>query len=149
MKQIKKFFFLEGESLTLIDWLIQISMYTQINSKRLIWGNKFLYSANVLVSRKLIHLRYKFTSSVLYDVKRESIKSLSLMLHMDNWKHLVFRYRSSRLEVFSKKDVLKHFAKFTEKHLCQSIFFNKVAGIRPAVLTEKETLARVFSCEFS
>ena len=30
-----------------------------------------------------------------------------------------------------KKGVLKNFAKFTGKHLCQSLFFNKVAGLRP------------------
>ena len=29
-------------------------------------------------------------------------------------------------EVFYKKSVLKNFAKFTEKHLWQSLFFNKV-----------------------
>ena len=32
-------------------------------------------------------------------------------------------------EVFCKKDVLRNFAKFTGKHLCQSLFFNKVAGL--------------------
>ena len=32
--------------------------------------------------------------------------------------------RSSRPKVFSKKGVPKHFAKFTGKHLCQSLFFN-------------------------
>ena len=37
--------------------------------------------------------------------------------------------RSSRPELFCKKGVLKHFAKFTGKHLCQSLFFNKVAGL--------------------
>ena len=31
-------------------------------------------------------------------------------------------------EVFCKKSVLKNFAKFTRKHLCQRLFFNKVAG---------------------
>ena len=30
-------------------------------------------------------------------------------------------------EVFYKKGVLKNFAKFTGKHLCESLFFNKVA----------------------
>ena len=30
-----------------------------------------------------------------------------------------------------KKGVLRNFAKFTGKHLCQSLFFNKVAGLRP------------------
>ena len=39
-------------------------------------------------------------------------------------------YRSSRPEVFCKKGVLKDFAKFTGKHLCQSPFFNKVAGLQ-------------------
>ena len=27
-----------------------------------------------------------------------------------------------------KKGVIRNFAKFTGKHLCQSLFFNKVAG---------------------
>ena len=36
--------------------------------------------------------------------------------------------RSSRTEVFCKRVVLRNFAKFTAKHLCQSLFFNKVAG---------------------
>ena len=38
--------------------------------------------------------------------------------------------RSSRPEVFCKKGVLRNFAKFTGKHLCQRLFFNKVAGQR-------------------
>ena len=37
-------------------------------------------------------------------------------------------FRSSRPEVFCEKGVLRNFAKFTGKHLCQSLFFNKVAG---------------------
>ena len=38
-------------------------------------------------------------------------------------------YRSSLPEVFYKIDVLKDFTNFTEKHLCQSLFFNNVAGL--------------------
>ena len=38
--------------------------------------------------------------------------------------------RSSRPEVFCKKGVLRNFAKFTRKHLCQGLFFNKVASLR-------------------
>ena len=58
-------------------------------------------------------------------------------------------YRSSHPEVFCKKDVLRNFAKFTEKHLCQRLFFNKVAGLRPQAckFPKKESLAQVFSCE--
>ena len=42
-----------------------------------------------------------------------------------------FRSRSSRPEVFCRKGVLRNFAKFTGKHLCQSLFLNKVAGLKP------------------
>ena len=55
--------------------------------------------------------------------------------------------RSRRPEVFCKKGVLRNFAKFTGKHLCQSLFFNKVAGLACNSI-KKETLAQVFSCEF-
>ena len=41
------------------------------------------------------------------------------------------KHGSSRPEVFCKKGVLRNFAKFTGKHLCQSLLFNKVAGLRP------------------
>ena len=33
-----------------------------------------------------------------------------------------------------KKGVYRNFAKFTGKHLCQSLYFNKVAGLRPATM---------------
>ena len=37
-------------------------------------------------------------------------------------------YRSSRWEMFHKIGVLKNFAKFTEKHLCQCLFLIKFLG---------------------
>ena len=55
--------------------------------------------------------------------------------------------RSSHPEVFCKKGLLKNFTKFTAKDLRQSLFLNKVTGLRPATLL-RETLAQVFSCEF-
>ena len=61
------------------------------------------------------------------------------------WKKTYLQ--SSRLEVFCKKGVHKTFVEFTGKHLCQSIFLNKVAGLRhPDML--KKTLIQVFSSEF-
>ena len=54
----------------------------------------------------------------------------------------VVHYRSSRPELFCKKDVLRNFTKFAGKHLCQRLFFNKVAGLR------HRSLAQAFSCEF-
>ena len=55
---------------------------------------------------------------------------------------VLIKSRSSRPEVFCRKGVLRNFAKSTGKHLCHSLFFNKVAGLK------KEALAQVFSCEF-
>ena len=43
-----------------------------------------------------------------------------------------FTYRSSHPRCFVNKGVLKSFVKFTGKHLCQNLFFNKVAGLSPA-----------------
>ena len=43
--------------------------------------------------------------------------------------------------------VFKNFAKFTRKHLCQSLCFNKVAG-GACNLIKKEILTMMFSCEF-
>ena len=51
--------------------------------------------------------------------------------------------RSSHPEVFCRRGVLRNFAKSTGRHLCQSLFFNKVAGPKG-----EETLTQVFSCEF-
>ena len=56
-------------------------------------------------------------------------------------------YQKQPPEVFCKKRFLRNFAKFTGKHLCQSLFFNKVAGAASNFI-KKETLARVFSCKF-
>ena len=48
----------------------------------------------------------------------------------------------------SKRGTLKDFAKFTGKHLYQSLFFNKVAGLRPATLLKKRLWHRCFPVNF-
>ena len=52
-------------------------------------------------------------------------------------------------DVFCRKCFLKHLAKSTRKHLHCSLFFNKVAGLRPAVLLkikirQRQVFSRVF-----
>ena len=56
--------------------------------------------------------------------------------------------RSSHWEVFSVKGVPRNFVKFTGKHLCQSLFFNKVAGLKPATLLKKRIWHRCFPVNF-
>ena len=56
--------------------------------------------------------------------------------------------RSSHQGYSVKKGILKNFTKFTEKHLCQSLFFNQVAGLRPATLLKKRLWHRCFLVNF-
>ena len=57
-------------------------------------------------------------------------------------------FRSSCPEMFCEKGVLRNFSKFTGKHLCQSLFFNNVAGLRPATLLKKSLWHRCFPMNF-
>ena len=59
--------------------------------------------------------------------------------------------RSSHPEVFCKKGVLRNFAKFAGKPLCKSLFFNKVAGLRPktCIFIKKRPWHRYFHVNFA
>ena len=57
--------------------------------------------------------------------------------------------RSSHRICSVKKGVLRNFAKFTRKHLYQSLFFNKVIGLRLVTLLKKKLWRRCFRMNFS
>ena len=57
------------------------------------------------------------------------------------------KFRSSCPDVVCKKVNPRNFAKFTEKHLCQSLFFNTDAGWGKQLYLKK-AMAQVLSCEF-
>ena len=63
------------------------------------------------------------------------------------WKITVFILAEAATECSLKKSVLKDFAKITGKHLCQGLFFNKVAGVSLQPY-KKESLAQVFFVNF-
>ena len=54
-------------------------------------------------------------------------------------------WRSTHRRCSVKKVVLRNFAQSTGKHLCQRLFFDKVAGLRPATLLKKSLCHRCFS----
>ena len=58
-------------------------------------------------------------------------------------------FRSSHPEMFCKKGVYANFAKLTGKHLCQSLFSNKVTDLRPATLLKKRLWHRCFPMNFA
>ena len=48
-----------------------------------------------------------------------------------------------------KKGVLRNFVKFTGKHQCQGLFFNKVTGLQPATLLKMKFWHRRFPVNFA
>ena len=59
--------------------------------------------------------------------------------HSTIWPNIECGFTLKRVRDMTRTySVLRNFAKFTGKHLCQSLFFN----------IKEETLAQVFSCEF-
>ena len=63
------------------------------------------------------------------------------------WQIPFGRFRSSHHKCSMKKGVLRNITKFTGKHLCQSLFFNKVAGLRAA--TKKKLWPTCFPVIFA
>ena len=51
--------------------------------------------------------------------------------------------------MFYKKGVLRNFAKFRVKHLCQRLFLNKIAALRPATLLKRSLWHRCFPLNFA
>ena len=66
-------------------------------------------------------------------------------------QNLIFhaRLRSSHWRCSVRKVVLRNFSKFTGKKLCQSLFFNKVARLRPATLLKKRLWHRCVPVNFA
>ena len=84
---------------------------------------------------------------------------LSHVFYCMTWKWIEeILFRSTRPEMFCEKSVIKNFTKFTRKHLCQShffnkvagpgLFFNKVAGLRPVTLLKNRFWYSCFPMNF-
>ena len=81
-----------------------------------------------------------------HDWRRSAIQKSNETIHYQPCYTPFFSFRSSHQRCSIKKGAPKNFAKFTGKHLCQSLFFNKVAGLCNFI--KNKTLVQVFSCEF-
>ena len=71
--------------------------------------------------------------TIFYNLNSKSITNAKKF-----WMNVKLLFKSSHKRYAIKKDVLRNFAKFTGKHLCQSLFFNEVAGLRPETLSKKK-----------
>ena len=73
-------------------------------------------------------MKLPYTEVILYPEVKSQTSLSSLQV---SCKHAVSdKIRSSHPEAFCKKGVQSNFAKFKVKHMCQSLLFNKVAGLR-------------------
>ena len=88
-------------------------------------SNSFNYYKRMSQKQSLPHFK-KYWSLSPWCILFETPPPLKL----GKKRALSLAYRSRRPEVFFKKSVLRNYVKFTGKHLCQSLFFNKVTGLR-------------------
>ena len=58
-------------------------------------------------------------------------------------------FKSSHRRCSVRKGVLRNVVKFTGKYLCQSLFFNKVAGLRLATLLRNKLRHKCFPVNFT
>ena len=107
------------------------STYTMLETTVL---RKLQYKNLYIVNRKLLYKQCKCNIRIFpqrlkiwvnhsnNEFKEMFLSSCTYKTDKTSWKH-----RSSRPVVFCKKGVIRNFAQFTGKHLCQSLFLNKVA----------------------
>ena len=113
--------------------IVEISAFIAVNKNSLIAMVKIMeFFEQGSLSYQITITQYKVLS-VLF------IKVLRKCKHCSS--------RSTHLEVFCKNGALRNFAKFTRKHLCQSLFFIKLKA-SDCNFIKKETLTQVLSCVF-
>ena len=119
--------------------------------------NAFLLSQNFEDNMTILYGCLILEENMINTLRFSHISNLgSRSETFDSWNDSKIRetkntftiFRSSRPEVFCKKGVLRNFAKFTGKHPCQSLFFNKVVGLRAATLLKKKLWHRCFPMNF-
>ena len=116
------------------------------------WGQKWLVDLNAGKSQLVLFdgskntaaIDVKMDGSVLEEKSSFKILVLTFFSKLDWGSYIISIARSNHRSCSIKKDVLKNFSKFTGKHLCQSLFFNKVAGLRPAILLKRDSGTGVF-----
>ena len=108
----------------------------------------------------------RFALSSSLDKHRRELKKKERNLTSFYYIHVVYSwatellragaeiYKSSRPEVFCKKDILRNFAKFIGKHLCQSLFKNTFIYRTPPVAASgfrskpKQLISNWSGCKF-
>ena len=105
-------------------WNIAVMKYFRNDTFRKKQQRQKLFSSNcsliTLFPNKKIKMKTQNAMTCSYYSKVTSTQ---------NKGSLIFLLFCSHPEVFCRRGVLRNFTKFTGKHLCQSLFFNKIAGL--------------------
>ena len=123
-----------GRNLTM-KFPLDFHNYQELNGLVNSFSNFTIAPPNILILGCKPRWSAKRKKNILLEVAARKCSAKTLP-----WKfHKIYRIipvlessfgRNRRPEGFCKKEVLENFAKFKGKHLCQSLFFNKVAGLR-------------------
>ena len=90
--------------------------------------------------------KFSFLESIVAFLAMIFLVTQTIVFHQNTQ---VVVYRSSHQRRSMKKDVPRNFAKFSGKHLRQSLSFNKAAHLRPATLLKKRLWLRCFPMNFA
>ena len=118
----------------------------------MLWFKSFINQSIIWLSwAKMALFWEKICQGIL--VSKYALRTLSnicdgtvfrITVNHDYKKSCIQDLESTTRGVLQKKRVLKDFSKLTEKRLCQSVFFNIIAVLRPVTLLEKRVQLRLF-----
>ena len=110
------------------------SLFIELSNEYLIWVPNFPWTQSVLNLEIMGQLIWRFSiTHKIWNIWNmyetcEIRTNIFLRFLYSKYLQVIKPFRSSRAELFREKGVLENLAKFTRKHLCQSLYFNKVAG---------------------
>ena len=106
-------------------WLIKTNSWTHWRRYNFLTNIVVFNKENVWITLCVFYQRNMATKFIMVNFFQDCQKIL-----------FYYTFSSSRPELFCKKGILKNFAKFTGKHLCQSPFFNKQEFLRTSFSIE-------------
>ena len=136
-------------------FLLHLGSFQHCNLGEFVWPTQvqagsrgFYFPRHSILQRNFPN----FGMEILALRSAKSFRGLYFSWFCSSVAHIVqklVKTRSSHRRCSLRKSVLTKFTKFTGKHLCQSLHFNKVAGLACNLacnFIKIETLAQVFSC---
>ena len=120
----------------------------------LFWSYIIIFVKVTFCQENIIRLTFRVLFTWTQDVNQTYIVCLKDVLDIFWTSYILSIYvlcpgRSSYQRCSLRNCVLRNFTKFMGKHLCASLFFNKVAVLRPATLSKKRLKRRCFPVSFA